>query len=372
MGDTLPLVLNSEFLARIRNNGIILVGNDLDGMVTRLKDGKMYKLMFEDLLRHLPRKQARVLEQKGLEAIAREIPIPFGWFLDTERGYLVLPSAYGEIFEARKGKKPLIEEEIIRVFGEERTVSVEQNLDPDATKPKFMPYCDGYDFVEFIVKAYLAMVHGPDKGLIAKVHKAVRQMHSKEGFKEKLLKDPEKYGITANPSLKDALEKLRERYKLFLMSNSSADYVKRLIEVLDIGHFYSLVIPDAGKPAVFHRGTDQNAVMWRSFHGKRLGVESPGQVFYTGDHLTKDVKDAKFPGGFYTGLRLTRQELLTLQRKLGKYAGIEFEQHPHFLEAVPSGSEMKLDRLSYVSSQTLQRADVVTTNLEKLVPILLQ
>lgn len=377
MGDTLPLILNSELLDRIESKDIKLVGTDLDGLVTNLHNDLLHELMFRDLVRHLPEEYRKELERKSLQEIAGEVELSLGWFLDTNTGYLVLPNylddSNGKVTEAKAGNMKLGQKKLLRTYGK-GIISLKQPLHPDTNPPDFLPYCDGFDVVEFVVKSYMVKKHGTGKGLMRTIQRAVHRMHSKEGFKDELLADPGKYGITANKYLKEALKELGEKYTLFLMSNSPADYVARLTGILGIDELYHLTIPDAGKPAAFHPGTSEHEIMWSHFHARGLNVERPDQVLYIGDHDMKDIHHAKAPGEFWTALRMPRAELRALQSLLKKNAGIEFERHddPGYMRAIHPGPNPRLDNLNYMAAQILQRADVVTTKLEKLVPILLQ
>jgi len=250
------------------------------------------------------------------------------------------------------------------------SINVDQPLDPDLDKPRFLPYCDGFDYVEGVFKSRVAAIfEGKGRINLSQVDAAFYKAHnSEDGFKKHLMKDPEKYGINPNPALKDFLTGLREfGYVVFLLTSSPQKYTERILEALDITDCFDLTMTGAKKPACFSTERSENAELMEQLHS--VGIESPDQVFYMGDHLYKDIILAR-QLGFMTGLRMQSKDIAKVTRKLTKYGGIEFETR-NGLSIPTNGQKVSPSELANVVAQLYSHVHLLAKKPENLGPFLL-
>lgn len=367
MSRTLVHVINNEILRQKRN--IRAVGMDLDGNLTDIHKPEIYSLLWKSALSFLPIGMRRRLERYSFHEMMENADLGMGWFLDMHLGYLVLTNNNGKILAVKKGNKLVERQKILKVYGND-TIDISQPLNPDHDKQRFLPYCDGYDFVEGVVKSVIAKMGGsPTIRTIHQLDDALYLAHhSENGFKKDLMTNPEEYGIKPNKQLKDFLGRLRGIYTTFLLTNSSKDYTERILEALDITDCFDVVIPDAKKPACFSTERSENKDLWEQLIA--TGVSSPEEVFYMGDHLYKDVILAR-QFGFLTGLRMKRDDIIKVERKLEKYTNMQFETDGNITKLKTNANEEHSLNLNHFLFQLYSHVHVLTTKVQNLEPILL-
>ena len=361
-------VINREILKQ--KDGIEAVGMDLDGNLTDLHRPEIYELMWENMLGFLPDHLRKKLQRYTFGDIRQSGNIKVGWFLDMVLGYTLVADIDGRILAVKKGNERLEREKILRVYGAGGVIDTSQSLKPDHVKPRFLPYCDGYDFLEGVIKTAIAAMGGhPLKSTISQVDRAWFQAHHSEGgFKKYLMEKPQKYGIKPNKELKYFLDGLHRRYITFLLTNSPEDYTIRILDALEITDFFDLIIADAKKPACFSPMQYEHRALWSKLF--ELGITDLGKVFYMGDHLYKDIILTR-RAGILTGLRMKREDINEISRKLGKYAGIEFQTDGNLVVPRNNANSTQLAQLNNFLSQLYRHAQVLTTKVQNLEPILL-
>lgn len=361
-------IIDREILKQ--KNHIEAVGMDLDGNLTDLHRQEIYELMWENMLGFLPEHLRKKLQRYTFEDINKTGNIKVGWFLDMMLGYTVVTDIYGRILAVKKGNERLERRKMFKVYGASGVIDTSQSLNPDHVKPRFLPYCDGYDFLEGVIKTAIAAMGGhPLESTINQVDIAWFQAHhSEDGFKKYLMEKPQKYGIKPNKELKDFLDKLNQRYITFLLTNSHQDYAIRILDTLEITNFFDLIIADAKKPACFSPTQHEYRALWSKLF--ELGIKDPGKVFYIGDHLYKEVILPR-QAGVLTGLRMKRVDIVEISRKLSKYAGITFQIEGNLVVPRNNANPTQLGQLNNFLSQLYRHAQVLTTKVQNLEPILL-
>jgi len=369
MGGGLVYIINKEVMKQRSN--IKAVGMDLDGNLTNLHTPEIYGLMWESILEFLPADLRKQLQRYTFEEIGKNGDFPIGWFLDMHLGYLVLADPDGRILSVKKGNAPVTQrEKIYKAYGRDRTISLSQPLNADHVRPRFLPYGDGFDYVEGVVKSAMAKLGGrPTIQTIQKIDKALYQAHnSPDGFKKHLIENPTKYGIEPDEQLKSFLARLNNSYITFLLTNSPEEYTRRMLDALEIGDSFDTVIPDAKKPASFSPNRSENKALVEKLN--EAGIDNPRGVFYMGDHLYKDTVLAR-EFGFFTGLRMKRTDIMEVERKLEKYANVKFEGNGRIRMPVNVASQEALSNLNNGLAQIYRHVNVLTTKVQNLEPVLL-
>ena len=363
-------IINREILEHKKSGKIKAVGMDLDGSLTDLHRPEIYELIWENALGFMSSPLRNRLQTYTFEDLTQNGDFKVGWFLDVKLGYTVITDSDGKILAVKKGNEHLGREKIFKAYGPSGVIDTSQSLYPDHAKPRFLPYCDGYDFLEGITKtAVAAIVKYPTKITIQQVDQAWYQAHhSRDGFKKSLMENPEKFGIKPNKQLKDFLDELHRRYVTFLLTNSPEDYTMTILAALDITDFFDVIIPDAKKPACFSPNSSENRELWEKLSA--VDITRPDNIFYMGDHLYKDAILAR-QAGILTGLRMKRTDISEIERKFGKYAGIEFQRDGKLVELSNMADPTQLAQLNNILSQIYRHAHVLTTKVQNLAPILL-
>tara|TARA_Y100000310_G_scaffold341787_1_gene442116 strand:+ start:16072 stop:17181 length:1110 start_codon:yes stop_codon:yes gene_type:complete len=368
MNNPLVHIINKEIFRQKRN--IRAVGMDLDGNLTDIHRPEVYSLLWDRTLDFLPEDLRTHLDGHSFDDMRTIADFKLGWFLDMELGYLVLPDKGGKIIAVRRGNEPVRREEIAKIYGNGREINISQALNPDHEKPRFLPYSDGYDLIEGVIKSAMTRMDGPPT--IRSIQQLDRALylahHSENGFKQDLMENPEAYGISPNEKLRDFLAGLKDRYAVFLLTNSHQEYTERILEALDILEYFDLVIADAKKPACFSAERPEKKALWEQLAA--IGIDSPEEVFYMGDHLYKDAISAH-QSGFLTGLRMRRDDITEVERKLGKYAGMRFETDGHMIRPTTDANEETHEGLNHILFQLRNHVHVLATKVQNLEPVLL-
>ncbi|SFA94083.1 putative hydrolase of the HAD superfamily [Lentibacillus halodurans] len=97
----------------------------------------------------------------------------------------------------------------------------------------------------------------------------------------------EDFQFTNDPSRREDLLKLEERFNLVLLTNSQADDVERLLKALDLEGIFHHIIPNAKKPA-------QTKAHFRSLL-QQYDVK-PAEVISIGDNYLNDIVPAENMG----------------------------------------------------------------------------
>lgn len=385
MGQGLVHILNEEiFSSRIK-----AVGFDLDGTLTDLHRGDIQDMMGNKILDALPGDLKRALSRPNgrkvdFAELEKRAKVSVGWYLDLDTGYLLQPNPNGRVIKARRGKDELSDAVISELYG--RNIKLPFSLEMDIQKPRFLPICDGFDYVEGVITAALAATSGLPRGrTLREISLAVRKAHAyaEAGFKKEMLRNPARYGIAPNDKLIQFLDALKERgYKLFLITSSKRGYVNRLLEILGIGgtmyfektgkKYFDKILTGVTKPACFHLGTRDNQRLSRAL--KEMRIKSPSEVLYIGDHLYKDVISAR-KAGFKTCLRMLMTYINTISGKLAKYGGVGFRvEGTERNLRIASGQipESELPKIGNYYYQVYQHAHMTVPHLHYLQPLLRQ
>ncbi len=361
-------IINKEILRQ--KKCIRAVGMDLDGNLTDLHRPEIYNLMWENMLGFLPHNLRRQLQRHTFDDARQIVEISVGCVLDIQLGYLVVVGPKGEIISAKKGSEHLTRERISEIYGNGYKPIAIQPLNPDYDKPRFLPCCDGFDLVETIAKGLIAKIgHYPRISTLKQIDGALYSSHHFEnGFKSLLFKHPENYGIVPDKQKREFLKNLNDAYTTFLLTNSNEDYARKILDALGVSDCFKIIITDAKKPACFSFGSPENRILLDRF--KEAGISSPQEVFYMGDHLYKDAILAN-QYGFFTGLRMKQEDISELERKLTKYAGVEFKNEGKLMVPTNHVNEQQLSRLSNFLLHIYKHVNVLATKVQNLEPILL-
>lgn len=371
MLEELVHILNQEIV--LRKGQIKAVGFDLDGTLTYLQSEKIQNLIGNRTLNLLPEDLKRALREISYEKLKKSAKVSVGWYIDLETGYLVLPNTQNRVIRARRGIKEISDVVIAEKYG--TVVVKDESTDLDFKKPRFLPICDGFDYVEGAITAALAARKGlPRRRTLRAVAAAVRKAHddAQRGFKSEMLRNPGQYGIGPIAEIVNFLDTLKSRdYKVFLLTAAKRRYANRLLDILElrgVGYF-DKIFTGVKKPACFDIGSREYVWLVRAL--RRMGVRSNKQVLYVGDHMHKDVIRAR-EAGFLTCLRLPETSIRTIRRKLGKYGGITFKNYKHTY-SVASGQpseKQKLQLSKYIYDLYLN-AHAIVSDVYHLRPILL-
>ncbi len=367
MGDALVYIVNGEI--QLQKDYIRATGLDCDGVLTNLHTPEIYNLLLQTVIRFIDDDDlARRLKNLDVSEFMVKGRFPMGWYLDNSQGTFVLVDLYGNIIQARRGINKLSQDSISELY-KGGVIDLSEPQDPKLKQPRFLPYCDGFDLIEGVVKATVASMNGlPKKSSLQHVQKALRAAHDDpDGFKSHIEKKPELYGIVPNQELTEFVRSLYERYFTFLLTSSYANYTKRILQTLGIERYFHIKIFNQRKPACFTKPSNES-YLWREL--RRYSVNNPNNVFYMGDNLMKDVKGAR-QVGFLTGLRMPREHLISFQRKSEKYVGVVYRRDGNIKELVQEATQIQKGKLGYLISEIYRYAHVVTTKVQNLAPILL-
>lgn len=320
MKRTLVHIVNEELLKRYKH--VQALGFDMDGNFTDLHNPFIYNLVWKTVVRFLKDGSMKdQLRHLSFTHIAREGHIPLGWFLDMQLGYLIHTNIEGKIMGVRDGRLPLSRDKILKTY-KTGSIEIPQIPNPDFNKPRFLLICDGFDYAEAYMKSVIPKSR-PRESTVRAIDDAIFQAHHHEdGYKKELREKPHLFGIRYNERLVELFDRLSQRYVLFLVTSSPEEYTNWILDMLGIREYFQIIKAGAIKPYCFRTPSESNG-LWRELNS--LGVEKPKNVFYMGDHLLKDViSTSKL--GFLTGLRMRREDIITVERKLRKYGGIQFRQ----------------------------------------------
>lgn len=368
MAASLVHIVKKEILRAKR--GIKAVGMDLDGNLIDLHRPEIYELFWKNILGFLPDNIRMRLQRYAIQDIVQSTNFKAWHFLDMALGYAVIADQNGRILAVKKGNEHIRKEELLKAYGTDKTIDKSYLLNPDYDKPRFLPCCDAFDFLECVIKALVARVGGfPKKNTLKEVDLAFYQAHhSEDGFKRNLLENPGQYGIGVNKQLKDFLENVHRYYKTFLLTSSPEDYTIKMLDALGISAYFDVVISNARKPACFLPDSDENRALWEMLN--KIGVGSAHEILYVGDHLYKDsVPASRF--GALTCLRATSTAISGIELKLRKYAGIDFELDGYFVVPKNSAKEVQIERLNSTLSQLYRYVHALTSEVHNLEPLLL-
>lgn len=367
MDSGLVYILNDE----LRRSKISAIGMDLDGTLTDLQKPEIQNLIGSKTLEALPDDLKRALGRTDYEKLEKKAKVSVGWYLDLETGYLLQPNPQGRVIKGRRGAEELSDKVISEEYGTK--IELPFSLEMDKQKPRFLPICDGFDYVEGVITAALAAIPGlPRRRTLREIAAAVRKAHgyAQEGFKKEILRNPERYGIKPNPDLINFLDELKaRRYKVFLLTASKRQYASELLNLLGLRGkgYFNAILTGMTKPACFIDGTESNLRLVRALRKMRV---PRNQVIYIGDHLIKDVISAR-QAGFRTCLRTLRTYINTVSYKLTKYVGINFKKEGTLRIGSGQPSEKQLTELGNYFYLVHQYAHLMTPKLSYLRPVLL-
>lgn len=364
MDDALVYIVDGEVWPQKK-----AVGVDCDGVLTNLHIPEIYNLLLKTVVRFIDddglAKRLKGLDMNDFMVKGR---FPMGWHFDNDLGYHVLVDVDGKLIQARCGTNPLTQDNISKLY-KGGAIDLSQPQSSDAKQLRFLPYCDGFDLVEGVVKATVVAMGGqPKRSALRHLQKAFRAAHEDpDGFKSYIEKGPERYGIVPNQKLTEFIRSLYDRYFTFLLTASYATYTKRILQALRIEKNFHVKIFSQSKPDYFTKPSNES-YLWREL--RRHQIHDPSSVFYMGDHLMRDVRGAR-QAGFLTGLRMTRGHLITFQKKSEKYAGLVYRRDGNIKELARKPTQKQEVKLGHLISEIYRYAHVVTTKVQNLEPVLL-
>lgn len=372
MMESLAAIINREILEWNQTSEDLIVAWDQDGTIVRPEKAALFRLLWKRVLGYLGSDSKRVLSNYTIEDLIRRSDFGVGWYLDMRLGYLLQIDPDGYIIIARKGKDKMSDEDVYCIYGNERKINLEQPLDPDYDKPRFLLCCDIFDDFEFIIKSAVRTMHGPPpETTIAKIDDALWRAHRKKGFKTELMAHPGDYGIVYDPRLQESFKRVYNNFFNTLLTSATATYTQRMLNFLRIFRYFDLVIHGLKKPACFQPEHEKHAELMERF--RHAGLETSKKILYVGDHLYKDAVIAS-QSIFMPVLVMDPLDLYEVMRKLSKYAGIEFERQGRLLvprnNGKPSINNDKVTRTSNYLNLILKHVYAIVTDVRGLEPIL--
>lgn len=371
MTEALTTIVKREILDWKQEGEEGTVAFDLDNTILRPDKAKLFQLLWKRVLGYLDSASRGVLSNYTIEDLIRRSDFGVGWYLDMKLGYLLQIEPDGSIIIARKGKDKMPDEDIYKVYGKERKINLELPLNPDHDKPRFLLRCDIFDDFEFIIKSAVRTMHGPPpETTIMKIDEALWRAHRKKGFKIELMAHPKDYGIVYDPQVQELFKRIDSSFSTSLLTSATARYTQRMLNFLRIYRYFDLVIHGLKKPACFQPEHENHSELMERF--RHAGLDTSKRILYVGDHLYKDAVIAS-QSIFMPVLVMDSFDLYEVMRKLGKYAGIEFERQGRLL--VPKNGEHSINvekdtRTSNYLDLILKHVYAIITDVRGLEPIL--
>lgn len=242
-----------------------------------------------------------------------------GLFVDKHHGNLIKIDRFGVVGRAYHGRTQLPEEELNRLYRNERIRLKNPEyawIDTLFALPEACLYAGIIDLFEKVLKRPVDLVK-----LYDDIREAIDAVHRDNSLKAVIRQDISRY-IFKDPELATALHKLRSGgKKLFVLTNSLWDYTRVVMEYLLDGvlpeypswrNYFDYVITGARKPEFFAQHnpfleidstTDENRVIGeastlergRVYQGGNLGsferltAHAGSSVLYVGDHIYGDI-----------------------------------------------------------------------------------
>ncbi len=242
-----------------------------------------------------------------------------GLFVDKKKGNLLKIDRFGVVGRAFHGRTPLSEEELTRLYRNERIRLKNPEyawIDTLFALPEACLYTGMIDLYEKVLKRPVDSVK-----LYDDIREAIDTVHRDNSLKAVIRKDISHY-IFKDPELATALHKLRSGgKKLFVLTNSLYDYTHVVMEYLLDGalpeypswrNYFDYVITGARKPEFFSEhnpfleidsASDGNRIIGEAaslergkvYQGGNLGAfekataHAGSTVLYVGDHIYGDI-----------------------------------------------------------------------------------
>lgn len=349
---------------------------DLDGTLTNLHTPEIYQLFWNNVMSFIDEGFRKKLAVHFVD-LQKAVGYPIGWVLDLQEGNRILTNSKGRIDRVISGDRELDNGHISGTY-KNSMINLDFSDNPDHNRPRYKLYCDGFDYMEFLLKSAATFVQGiPRKAALKIIDDAMYNAHHHaNGFKRDLIADDkhEKYGIVPDERLIEFLDKVKswdKKLVLFtsaprtLKSNgngSEIEYVRRKLKLMGIEDYFDLVMTDVEKPYCFR---DIKKLI--SDLGD-VGVTKPEELFIGGDHLWKDCAVAS-ESGIYTGFRAMNTHIGDTRTTLEE-AGYTFIPNGQVIEVIPPTEEP--DDLSYYHHLITQHVSVMTNHVANLETILLQ
>ncbi len=266
----------------------------------------------------------RLISSFGYPEEIRSLPydhifVMRGLFVDKQHGNLLKIDRFGVVGRAYHGRTPLPEDELTRLYRNERIRLKNREyawIDTLFALPEACLYAGIIDLFEKVLKRPIDMVK-----LYEDIRQAIDTVHRDNSLKAVIRQDIGRY-IFKDPELATALHKLRSGgKKLFVLTNSMWDYTRVVMEYLLDGalpeypswrNYFDYVITGARKPEFFGEHnpfleidstTDENRVLGdastlergKVYQGGNLGAfermtaHAGSTVLYVGDHIYGDI-----------------------------------------------------------------------------------
>ncbi|MGV3619698.1 MAG: HAD-IG family 5'-nucleotidase [Archangium sp.] len=270
----------------------------------------------------------RLVEKYGYPKEIRDIPydhsfVMRGLFVDKRHGNLLKIDRFGYVGRAFHGRQPLPEEEINRLYRNERIRMKSTDYAWIDTLFALPEACLLAGIIELYEKKLQREVNFTK--LYEDIREAIDMVHRDNSLKKVVRADIGKY-IYKDAELAPALHKLRSGgKKLFVLTNSLWDYTNAVMSYLLDGelpeypswkNYFDFIITGGSKPAFFSEqrpfliidpNTDDNTVLGEAKELERSKIYQGGnladferfagyggdKVLYVGDHIYGDILKSK-------------------------------------------------------------------------------
>jgi len=375
------LYINDRLVIR-RKRPVRYLVMDFDGIFTNLHTEAAYRLFIETSLGFIETPDLRkFLESRlvhGVGSFISMVRLPPGWTIDLLTGNYLLISRSGRVIEARRGTHKLSPTYIAKKYGSK--ITLEQSLDPDHFKPRYLEYCDGFDLHEGALRAIVASTHGLPRSWLKEIERAIRLAHDNEvGYKKKLIHCPGAFGLEPDNKTQDFMREVKERFHTILLTSSPRPYIDHMLDYLQLGSYFKVKLTGMVKPLCLRQPLSSNLV-WKALTD--LGARYPDEVLIVGDNRAKDI-DPSHEIGFYTALRMREQHIKTVERRLTDIVGIRYVPSNSSMVAQKSFAEIqngpvqerlrfehRLEELAIYHYEVYRNAHVMTTKIQNLRPVL--